>query len=347
MTTKMILPEAPTIITTRKGGPIDFAKVINNPTAGDVHVNRPLTNFAQKFMQRTEAFIALRAFPNMPVKKQGDLYYTFDKDDFYRDDVKLRADGTESAGSGFKLSTDPYFADVWAYHKNVSDRQRANADEAIQPDRSAVQFVTQKHLIRRERDWALTFFGPTIWDTDVTPSPLWDAASSTPIEDIRTGIRTVHENTGFRPNKMVLGRVAWDALQDNDDMLSRITGGATTAIAAKVMLSLIAGLLELEQILVMDGVVNVSVEGAATQTTQFIGGDHALIYYAPNSAGLEDVTAAANFNWTGLLGNSPNGMRIKRFRMEALASDRIEGEMAFDHKLVGSSLGYFLEQVTA
>lgn len=345
MTTKS---QGPAIITTRKSdGPIDFGKAINNPTAGDVHVNRPLTNFAQLYLQSAEMFIATRAMPSIPVSKQSDLYYTFDRDDFFRDDVQKRADAAETAGSGFKLSTDPYFADVWGYHKDVSDRQRANADEVIAPDRSATRFVTQKHLIRRERDWASTFFAPSIWTTDFTPTNLWDTATSTPISDIRDGARTIHQNTGFRPNKMVLGRSVWDALQDNDDLLSRITGGATTDIPARVMLTLIAGLLELEQIFIMDGIYTTTVEGASTPARAFIGGNHALLYYAPDSAGAEDVTAGASFNWTGLLGNSANGMRIKRFRMENLASDRVEGEMSFDHKVVGTDLGYFFEDVVS
>lgn len=327
------------ILTARKSGPISFQKV-NAPSAGDVHVNRPLTNFAQKYMQNADAFIASRAFPNLPVSKQSDLFYEFDRNDFFRDDVELRADGAESAGSGFTVSTTPYLAGVWAYHKDVSDRQRANADEVIAPDRSATQFVTQKHLIRRERDWASIFFGTGIWTTEDLTAVDWSGAG-TPIEDIRLAQTTVHGLTGFRPNKMVVGRATWDALQDNDELLSRITGGATASVPAKVMKTLIAGILELEEIFVMDGVVNVSVEGAATQTVQFIGGDQALLYYAPNSAGQEDVTAGVTFSWTGLLGNSPNGMRIKRFRMESLESDRIEGQMAFAHQVIGADLGFF------
>ena len=339
---------APAVHTVRKSGPIenDFQKV-NNPSAGDVHVNRPLTNMSQKYLQNEMAFIATRAFPSVPVKKQSNQYYIFDRDDFFRDDVKKRADGSETAGSGFKLSTDTYFCDVWGYHKDVSDRQRDNADEAVGPDRSATQFVTQKHLIRRERDFAETFFAASIWTSESTPANLWDTVGGTPIKDIRDKQRSVQANTGFRPNKMVLGREAWDALQDSDDLLSRITGGATTDMPASVKKKLIAALLELDAIFVMDGIVTTSVEGAATPVRAFIGGNHALLYYAPETAGLEQVSAGMSFNWTGSFGNSPNGMRMKRFRMENLASDRLEGEMSFDHKITGIDLGHFFDSVTS
>jgi hypothetical protein len=134
-----------------------------NPAAGDVHVNRPLTNFSQKALQNSVSFVALRAFPNAPVANQSDLYYVFDRDDFFRDDAKERADGAESAGGGFDLSTAPYFAKVYAYHKDVTDRQRANQDSPVQLDQSAVQFVTHKMLIRRELLMQSTMFTSGVW----------------------------------------------------------------------------------------------------------------------------------------------------------------------------------------
>lgn len=323
--------------------------MVTNPTAGDVHVNRPLTNFSQKYLMRVEMFTAMTAWPNLPVQMQSDLYYVFDRADFYRDEAEERADGTESAGTGFNLSTDPYFANVYAFHKDVTDRQRANQDPAVQLDQSATQFVTHKLLIRRERRMQTRLFTTSVWGTDITgvaSSPTgnqtlrWDLPASDPIRDVRTGIRSVHEATGYRPNKMLIGREAYDALLDNDEILSRITGGSTTAMPAMVMRQLLAALFELDAIYVMDAVYNTAVEGA-TESNTFIGSDDALLYYAPDSVGLEEPSAAVQFSWTGLLGTTANGMRIRRFRVETKSADRIEGEMAFDFRLVASELGYF------
>lgn len=326
--------------------------IVTNPTAGDVHVNRPLTNFSQKYLQDTDMFMAMMAWPNLPVSNQSDLYYVFDRGDFYRDDAEERADGTESSGGGFDLSQDPYFARVYSFHKDVTDRQRANQDPGVQLDQSATQFVTHKLLIRRERIMQANLFG-TGWGTTVTgnASPtgnqfrFWSDPNSTAISDVRTGIRTVHQATGYRPNKMLIGREAYDTLLDNDDVLSRITGGATPNMPAMVMRQLLAALFELDAIYVMDAVYNTAVQGA-TDSNSFIGGDNALLYYAPDAVGLEEPTAGVQFSWTGMLGNTANGMRIRRFREERLSADRIEGDMSFDFKRVASELGYFFSNAT-
>ena len=45
-----------------------------------------------------------------------------------RDAAELRADGTESAGTGYGLSTDSYSALAYALHKDIGDQVRANSD---------------------------------------------------------------------------------------------------------------------------------------------------------------------------------------------------------------------------
>jgi len=325
-----------------------MATVVTNPTAGDVHVNVPLTNFSQKYLQNQDMFASLRAFPNLPVTKQSDLYYEFDRNDFFRDEATERADGDESNGGGFTLSTDPYFARVYAFHKDVTDRQRANEDAAVQLDTSATQYVTHKLLIRRERVFQQAYFQSGIWTHgNAAPTNLWSAPAGDPIVDIRTAKRTVHQSTGYRPNKMLLGRQAYDTLLDNDAILDRITGGATTAMPAMVMRQRLAELLELDAIYVMDAIFTSTARGAATQTRAFIGGDDALLYYAPDSVGLNEPSAGVQFSWAGLMGNTPNGMRIKRFRQESREADRIEGQMSFDYKVTGADLGYFFTGVSS
>jgi hypothetical protein len=82
-----------------------------NPTAGDVHVNTPLTNISIAYIQDAANFVAARVFPNIPVAKQSDRYYTYDRGEFNRDEMEERAPGTESAGGSYTLDNTPtYFA---------------------------------------------------------------------------------------------------------------------------------------------------------------------------------------------------------------------------------------------
>src|SRR5579864_5173194 len=94
------------------------------PTAQSVHLDAILTNMSIAYLQDLNAFVATKVFPVVPVVKQSDRYYIFDKQSFLRDDVQMRAPGEESAGSGYTVSRDGYYATVWALHKDIADQIR-------------------------------------------------------------------------------------------------------------------------------------------------------------------------------------------------------------------------------
>lgn len=315
------------------------------PTASDVHVNAPLTSISIAFLQSQDDFIARKVFPTLPVNKQSDVYFTYDKKQWFRSDSRKRAPGTESAGSGFTLGTDSYIASVNAIHKDVDDQVRANADTVIAPDRDATEFVTRDLMLQAELDWAARYFSTGVWTGstsggDITPGTLWDAGGSTPITDMREQLRSVHQKTGFRPNKLVLGPLVWDVLLDHPDFLDRIR----TTTDQIVTTALLAAVLEIDEVLIANALEDQNQEGAS-EDLQYVFGKRALLVYAAPRPGLMTPTGGYTFAWRGLLGSNAAAMRIKRFRMEHLSSDRIEGESAYDHKLVAAEMGSFFDAV--
>ena len=109
------------------------------PSRSDVHIDGPLTNISVAFMQNADNFVASRVFPNIPVSNQSDAYFTFPRGSFNRDDMEVRAPGSESAGANYELSTDTYSAPVRALHKDIADQVRANTDNPLSPDREATE----------------------------------------------------------------------------------------------------------------------------------------------------------------------------------------------------------------
>jgi hypothetical protein len=322
---------------------------MSQPTPGDVHVNTPLSNISIAFMQNRANFIADRVFPNIPVAKQSDLYYLYDRGFFNRDEMKERAPGTESAGGGYEISKDPYFAKVYAFHHDIPDQRRANADSPLMPDREATELVSHKALIKRERLWATNYFGTGIWDTNltgVTGTPgggqflKWSDSNSTPIEDIRAAKTAVLESTGFEPNTLVIGQRVADALIDHPDIIDRVKYGQSSREQAVIEMSDLEALFKIPRILVMKSIVNTAVEGAANAHS-FIGGNNALLCYSTPTPGIMTPTAGYTFSWNGFLGAGALGSRIKRFRLESIESDRVEIQMAFDQKKVAGEMGYF------
>jgi hypothetical protein len=322
---------------------------------GDVHVSGPLSNVAVRYTQQQRYFVADRVFPLVAVSKQSDLYYVFDRAEANRDEMQLRAPATESAGGTLQQSTQPYYARVWAFHYDIPDPIRANADSPLEPDRAATRNVIFKALLKREVLFAQNFMATGVWGYGVTGAAAtpasgevvdWSDAASTPIEDVAEALTTVQMQTGLRPNKFVMGQQVWDALKNHPDIIDRIKYSSGNDNPAIVNLRAIAALFEVDEIFVMGAIQNSGQEGAA-ESNAFLAGKDALLLYAPSSASLIEPSAGYTFAWTGLLGSSAQAGRIKKFRLEHLEVDRVEIEMAFDQKKTAADLGYFFNDIVA
>lgn len=324
------------------------------PTKGQAHIDKALTNISVAYMQDETNFIADRVFPRIPVRKQSDVYFVYNKGDFFRDEARVRAGASESVGGEYGVeSSDPYYCRVHAFHKDVTEQDRANYDEPLDADQDATDFVSQKMLIRREVIWSDKYFKPGIWTTEVAgvaSNPAagqtiqWDQPTSDPIKDISNQIVLMAGSTGFRPNTVVMTPAVFYALKNHEDILNRIKYTQKGIVTA----DLLATLFEVENLFVAWSVVNTANQGAE-DNTNFVMGKHLLLAYVNPRPAVKKPSAGYIFTWTGLMGAGAYGNRIVRLPMDqlGLGTERIEGEIAFDAKVIAQDLGVFFKDIVA
>lgn len=334
------------------------------PTLTDVHVDRPLTNISVAFLQNEADYVAPRVFPIVPVMKQSDRYFVYNEGDFFRDEAQIRAPGTESAGGGYALDNTPsYYCDVYSYHKMVDPQIRANSDSPLDADRDATIFVSQKLAIRREVLFLNSYFTTSVWTgsttaSDITPGTLWDAANSTPIEDIETQQFSIKKKTAKWPNRLVLGTNAYKALKNHAEILDRLKYTQRGVITPELIASILAPPGQPEaaddsefQVLVASAVYNTAADGQATTMSFMADPKDALLAYANPNPGILQPSAGYIFTWTPIGGYVA---RIVQIPMPWLGLDtdgrpavRIEGEMTMAHKVVAADCGAYFNNATA
>lgn len=331
-----------------------------NPTQADLHVNVPLTNVSIAYMQSADSFIADKVFPAVPVEKQSNLYWKYSKSDWRRSDVKRRAPGTETPGVGWNQTTDTYFCHVYGVHKDIADQERANTDSNFNLEKDATEFITNQHLLRRDVDWTAAYFTTGVWGTNrsgVTGAGVagtsftqWDQAASDPIGDVAKYFIEFRRLTGFAPNIAVLGPHVMNALKQHPDIIDRIKYTQRGIVTE----DLIATLFDVDELYVSYATIstgpqiNDAVAQDAAATYAFIGDPLGVLFaYAPSSPSLATPSAGYTFVWRGYLGGNAKGVRVKRFRMEHIASDRIEAEQTYDMKAVAIDMGLFLSAAVA
>lgn len=338
------------------------------PTAGDVFVSTPLTNVSLNYYQDQSTFIADKMFPLVPVQLQAGIVWEWDLAYILINGMEPRAEGTESRGIGSKLNQKTYSCTKYALHKDISDDRRANEMSVlptgaiitgpINADRNATTLLTAQAVQKREITLKAAAFKTGLWTgmTDVTgvsgapganQIKQWDQASSDPVSDVTKQCTTIQLATGVRPKRMAMGQQVWDALKNNPSIIDRLKFFGVPGQPTQVTMNAVAALFGVDDILVSGVVQGTSNEGAATLTTGFVIGKEYLLYSTPPAPDIDTPSAGYTFSWVGYLGANAYGARVKKFRIEAIASDRIEIEQAYDQRPLSTPLGGYASSVVA
>jgi hypothetical protein len=323
------------------------------PSINQVHIDAILTNISVAWMQQQDNFIADKVFPVIPVDKKSNKYFVYTKNDWFRDEAQRRAPGTESAGGGFNLSTDTYSADVFAFHKDVDDQTMANSDAPLSPLREASEFITRRLMLRRELQFVSDYLTTSVWAKDYTGVASsatagtsflqWsDYANSDPIIDVEAGKAQILTTTGMEANTLVLGYETFRQLRHHPDLVDRIKYTSAQTITT----DMIARMFEIDRVLVSKSVKATNNEGA-TGAYGLTFGKGAWLGHVASSPGLLTPSAGYIFGWTGVSGGLGATIGTSSFRMEHLKSTRVEGEVAFDNKVVAADLGVYFASCVA
>jgi hypothetical protein len=322
------------------------------PSINQVHVDAILTNASIAYIQSADNFIATKVFPIVPVDKQSDLYFKYTKEDWFRDDAQVRADGTEAATSGYGLTTDSYFAYVYAIKKAIGDQTMANFDSPLDPLRDGAKFTAQLILNRLENQFVADFIKTGVWGTDYTgvagtPSTgefkQWsDLANSDPIQDIEAGKTKILSTTGFEANKLVLGYAVYNVLRNHPDIIDRVkyTGNQVPDTAY------LAQLFGVDEVLVAKAVKNTAIEGQ-TGVFGFSFGKSALLVHSAPAPGILIPSAGYCFQWRGVSEGLGLTVGTKQYRLEQNAATYVESQIAFANKLVAPDLGVYFASAVA
>jgi hypothetical protein len=302
----------------------------------------------------------------------------YSRADFNRNQMQKRAPGTTVKNIGYRVDTNPtYLCDVWALGKPIDDQVRGNADSIFNLDLEATRLLTVQSLINREYQWMSTFFQTGVWSNQWTggaaatpPYPTtpggaytfqkWSNSTSTPIQDVRQLKQIVQLTTGYRANRMVIGRPTFDVLLDHPEFVDRVKYGQTAPRPAQVILDTLAAIFEMDRVHVSDAIYNTAGEIAGTdsgatytppaynagvnagESNAFLAGANVWIGFTPSAPGIMTPACGYTFAWSGYFGASQTGERISSYYFQPDRSTHVEIESAYVHKVISADMGGFL-----
>ena len=328
-------------------------------TGGDVHINTGLTEISVAYKQRQVNYVANQVFPGVPVQKQSDKIFKFDKNDLLRNEAGIRAPGTKANHGSFDIdSSDTYFCDPHAWAHHIPMEYLANSDIDRLEDQAA-EYVMEKLMIDREVDWVTNFFTTNLWADQGTPndatgsssSSTWpyfiyfsDQANSDPQNTIILGQESIQQNTGYKPNILVAGLQVHNQLRKHADLKEQVKYTSSANIGQDYM----AQFFDIGKYVVGSSVRATNVEGG-TAAYSFNLGKNMLLVYAPEAPGLFTPSGGYIFEWVGLNGLGYDVSMDSKYDVGAGSTNSliVEGNMAYDAKLLCNDLGVFFSGAVA
>lgn len=332
------------------------------PTRQQVHINRPLTNISIAYLQDAMNFVAPNVFPNIPVDKESDLYFVYDRAAMNRNQVRKRGLNEEVPLGGFTYSTDQFRVDEYALGIDIPDRTRNNMDLPLNADEDATMWLINQMRVSMEVEWVSQFFTTGVWTgggrNGVAASPVagtsvlqWNDNASVPFRDMATAkSEATLASGGIEPNTVVAGYAVTQALQQHPEVIDRVrtvvvNGGGDANKMIEVSEQDLASVFGVGRWLTMKAVQNTAIEGA-TESNAFIGGKHLLLCYVPQRPSLRTPSAGYTFNWREFAGNGL-GLAVQKKRVDLKDSDRISIHRMYTFKRTGADLGYFFNGIVA
>jgi hypothetical protein len=323
-----------------------------NFTSRSVHINQALSNISIGY--HPMGMVAEQVFPVVPVKHESDDYYVWDKPSAFRLDrtdgaYTLRADGTESRTLSFGATVKGYRCEEYALRTRITDRMRANQDDALQLEVSFVRRVQDLLLLEQELRVAtlLTTTGNYSSSNRVTLSGTnqWNNASFTSqtngqhsviIGELLTGIDAIRQATGgLKPNKMIIPHAVAMVMANDPGIIDAIKYTHTDLLNNDMPLP--------QSFLGMDVIIprvpyQSAVEGEATSFSDVWGKNVVLLYVNP-TPGLDALTAGMIFR--------SRPWQVKQWREEQIESTFYEPSFVQTELLIAADAGYLIHNPIA
>jgi len=317
---------------------IGQVKTYAGATGADLHIDQPLSNISIAY--RPQGLIARDVYPLVPVPKQSDAYYVWDRDEWLRGLKTQRAKGTEPKKVNLKVSSATFYCLNYALEAEIPFEDTGNADPGI----NLLESASNRIIDGLEQDWEVRLATTLTTTTNMASSTAltnnWDdPVNGAPIEDLFVGIRAIQQLTGYKPNKLILSGHAAYRLFKHPDTIKFVRGAGDNIGGGSVTDEQVARAFRLQQVLVGEGVRNTADEDAPGVYSD-VWSTAAILLYVNPTPGLMQPSHGYTFYWQPE--GFPGRFGVERGREQKKHIEWMQTHTFQDERVVSTPLGYLI-----
>ncbi|MDY6888141.1 MAG: major capsid protein [Pseudomonadota bacterium] len=308
------------------------------PHQGPTRISRALSNISVKYTN--EDYIFPKVFTETPVVHDTDSFWVYNSE--FRLPETVRANGSPANMATWEASTATYVVQEHALKDVITDTDRDNTEAPLDLEKDTTEYLTDKILLRQEYEAMRLLFTTTSFSTNatLTTATSWDynaTTTSAPIQNALSATGAIIQNSGMRPNKMVMGWEVFEALKENNNVYGRIQYVERAIITEEIL----ASVFDVPNLYVGTSVYDQAKEGATASQT-FLWGDDCVIGYFNPLPGRKKVTAATVFR----VAKKGTPYRVKKWYEEDIEGTFVEVQTKFQFRAVATSAAFLFKACT-
>lgn len=307
------------------------------------HLTVALTNYAKQFRQN--GLLSDVIAPRVPVERETDTYFIWDRADQMLNFQDLRAYGAGAEKVRRTISSSTYKCLSHALQAPLPDETRTTAEQSglanLVSQQGRTAFLQKKILLMKEyRIAALMTVGNVTQNTTLVGADQWSASTSHPAANVEAGKKVIRRS-GVDANLMVIGEDVYQALRTHAEILTAFQYVQRGIIGLPELTAYFGMRVELA------AAVKVTADANVTASTVWDPDDVLICYVDPN-ASQEDISFMKTFVWNqapGTIGGY--GVVVGRDPDPTAKSDTIGVDMYYDQKITAVETGYLIKDATA
>lgn len=304
------------------------------PYAQDVHIDQALSTISIAYRQ--DGYIADRVLPPVPVDKRSNKYFIYGREAFKQRDDLVRP-GSVAPEWERTLSVDLYVAERHAQRQLVTDDERKESDNPLNPDIDTTEFLTEAVMNNREFAVINVVTNPATVTQNLALSGTsqWsDYTNSVPLTNLRTAKSAVRLGALREANAFTIAYDGALVLADHPSLKELVKYTDPNNISASGLPRTLRGLMVNEAGAFID-----TANDGQTPTFSTAWGKNALVHYTSPNVGLKILSFGYLFEapdaTTGV-----RGFATLRYRIEERHGDMLEVSTTYTTKIIAPLAGY-------
>lgn len=289
-------------------------------------------------------FIGLQVMPIFAVETVNGQYPVIPADVMFSVPSTRRTDRGGYQRSDWTWDWDTYQCVENGWEEKIDDREVALYKRYFDAERMSARRALNIVLRNQEKRIADAVYNASNFTAHAITNEWDDGANATPIDDVKTGRKAIHDAIGMEPNTLIIAYSSFLDLGVCDEIVDRIKYTTPAVQRGDINVALLAQAFGVEKILVGGSLYNSAKKGQTASLASLWSNEYAMLCVTSDSPMMgETPCIGRTFLWTG---DSPSNSVIESYRDETVRSDVVRVRHDTDEEFVATNCAYLLSNVT-